>query len=147
MILLVLYLYQTLPQFIPKEVVNFQGNLLEKVVKELELSNPTTVPLSYSVSLEGPPDFNVPGIKHAFIITNFPIERIISIDPRGQKNLVIEFTGRFSKQVEARLTLYGKKKLGYSTQNSVMVFLLRSAVTQQKPLRVLDFQSKLYEHR
>lgn len=61
MLLLVLYLYQHLPQFIPKEVVNFQGNLLEKVVKELELSNPTAVPLSYSVSLEGPPDFNVPG--------------------------------------------------------------------------------------
>lgn len=41
LVLLVLYLYQTLPAFVPKATIEFSGRLADAVVKTIELTNPT----------------------------------------------------------------------------------------------------------
>ena len=59
LILFVAYLVDSLPGFIPKTTVEFEGRLNEPIVKNLELTNPSPRPLIYSVRIEGSPVTNL----------------------------------------------------------------------------------------
>lgn len=133
MVLFCTYLYHHLPQFIPRAVVEFKGNLQEKVVKEIELTNSTTAAVSYSVQLEGSTDFAL-------------TEHMLHLDPKSTKKFPVTFTSRFSKPAEARLTFTSRRKTG-SNQVSVMVFRLKSVVDRQKPLKIFDFELKVYHYQ
>lgn len=52
---------QTLPQFLPKTIIEFNPRLGEVQVKELELSNPSRKAIAYTAKLEGHADFSVDG--------------------------------------------------------------------------------------
>ena len=55
LVLFCTYLFNAMPGFIPKATVDFEGRLNDKVVKYIELSNPSNKPLTYSVRVEGTP--------------------------------------------------------------------------------------------
>lgn len=59
MLFLVAYLYNWLPQLIPKSTVEFAGKLQEEQVRVVEVSNPTKKVISYSARLQGHPDFHL----------------------------------------------------------------------------------------
>jgi hypothetical protein len=52
-------LYQGLPHYIPKAVIEFPAVLGDLVTKNIELSNPSKNPISYFVKLDGCPDFSI----------------------------------------------------------------------------------------
>ena len=59
MALLVLYLYQALPMYIPKATIEFTGRLNEPVTRNLELTNPSGRDVTYRVKLEADEAFAV----------------------------------------------------------------------------------------
>jgi hypothetical protein len=54
--LAVLFLYQQLPQLVPKAQIEFRGALGATVLKTIELKNPTRRPIMYHVSLDASPE-------------------------------------------------------------------------------------------
>jgi hypothetical protein len=46
-----------LPTYVPKALVEFDGQLNDAAVKHIELSNPSAKPLVYSVRVDGGPEF------------------------------------------------------------------------------------------
>ena len=60
LLFLVVYLYNWLPQLIPVSTVHFSGKLQEEQTRLVELSNPSNKALSYSIRLQGHPDFSIP---------------------------------------------------------------------------------------
>eukprot|EP00002_Diphylleia_rotans_P025649 TRINITY_DN5079_c0_g1_i5.p1 TRINITY_DN5079_c0_g1~~TRINITY_DN5079_c0_g1_i5.p1 ORF type:complete len:2913 (-),score=444.38 TRINITY_DN5079_c0_g1_i5:284-9022(-) len=130
MILLCLHLYQLLPQYAPKAVIEFQGRLHEKVVKQLELANPTSKAIQYQVKLDGSSDFTIE-------------QTSITIPPKSTITYPIHFTGRFSKEVRARLTL-SSRRVG-QIRGTTMVFDLKSSVQASKSFKSVSSESKLYD--
>ena len=59
MLLVVLYLYQNLPQYLSKTTIEFGGVLGPTVTKSIELRNPSKSSISYFVTIEGSPDFTI----------------------------------------------------------------------------------------
>jgi hypothetical protein len=58
MILFIMQLYISLPNYVPKGTpILFSCVLGEEVTKTIELNNPTAKPVSYWVKYEGSPDF------------------------------------------------------------------------------------------
>ena len=53
-LLAVLYLFQHLPQQVPRTEIEFKGALGATITKAIELKNPTKRAITYHVSLEGP---------------------------------------------------------------------------------------------
>lgn len=130
MLLLALYLYQTLPHYVPKTAVEFEARLGHKLSKRISLRNPSKQEITYDVALEGSKDFHVP--LHQ-----------VKLLPGDEQALPVELTARFSKPVEARLTLVARRDMG--AHAATMVFLLRSAVRDRVPLEVVRAESPTYE--
>eukprot|EP00798_Chlamydomonas_sp_ICE-L_P019408 gene19408-26066_t len=59
MLVLVAYLYQMLPQLVPKTTIDFYSRLGELAVKELELTNPSKKAISYLTKMDGFRDFSM----------------------------------------------------------------------------------------
>ena len=53
MLLVVLYLYQNLPQYLPRTSIEFAGVLGQTIVKSIELRNPSKSSIKYYVTIEG----------------------------------------------------------------------------------------------
>ena len=130
MLLFVLFLYQNLPQFIPKTEVEFFGTLGARVVKTIELRNPSKRLVNYRVYLEGSADFKIQ-CKH------------LRLDPHSSIAFPVEFVSRFSKPVAARLTFKAVRDGGATA--STMVFLLRSAVHSRRAVRTIKVDARCYE--
>jgi hypothetical protein len=60
LLLFSMYLYQSLPHYVPKTTLEFSGGLHTPLAKTLELSNPSKKPITYAVRLEGAPCFRLP---------------------------------------------------------------------------------------
>lgn len=106
MVLLCLYLYQTLPMYIPKTTIEFSGKLGETVLRTLELSNPSGREVNYRVKLEG---------DEAFAVS----QSTVTLPPKGTVEFPIEFTSRFSKPVGARLTFVARRE-GLSNPSTIV---------------------------
>ncbi|PRP78761.1 hypothetical protein PROFUN_00934 [Planoprotostelium fungivorum] len=130
MLLFVWYLFMHLPQFIPKSTIEFKGTLLEKLVKELELSNPTAAPVSYTVSVEGSNDFSIP-------------EHSIHLEPKDTKFFPVHFLSKLSRPSEGRLIFHARRK---GQTSFILTFNLRGTIDQQKPTKVVELECKLYDH-
>lgn len=132
MVLFCLSLYQGLPHYIPKTIIEFPCTLGETVIKNLELTNPSSKQITYWVKLEGCLDF----------VPTFPSE--FTIAPRGVAQFPIRFTSRLSSQVRATLRFTSRASEG-SAHAAAMVFTLISKVTTRKSEKTLNFEAHLYE--
>ena len=59
MLLYIVYLYQTLPQFIPVSTLEFSMLLGEEKIKSVELKNPSKKTIAYMARLEGDASFQI----------------------------------------------------------------------------------------
>ncbi|KAJ3162294.1 Cilia- and flagella-associated protein 47 [Geranomyces michiganensis] len=132
--LLTLFLYQTLPAFMPKGLVEFKCKLNEQVRRELELANPTSRMLTYVPELRGVGDFILPEAGSA--------GQAISIGPKSTQRLPVEFKSRFCRPAAGSLILRSKK-LGLNCA-SLLVFDLRSVVGDAVPSRVVKVEGVVY---
>ena len=130
MLLLVIYLYQNLPQYVPKTTIEFFGVLGERVVKNIELRNPAKKGISYWVTVEGSPDFKIE-------------KRQLLLDPGAIEAFPIEFISRFTKTVTGRLTFRAQRDGGVNA--ATMVFNLKSMVHSRKAVFTEQVKTITYE--
>ncbi|KNC96854.1 uncharacterized protein SPPG_07686 [Spizellomyces punctatus DAOM BR117] len=130
--LLTLFLYQILPNFIPKSLVEFHGALHEHITRDIELVNPTFRSLTYVPDLQGSDEFLLRDLTNG----------AISIGPKGTATLSIEFVSKFFRSVQGSLVLRSRR-MGLNS-GSVLVFELKSAVKEAAPKRVIKIDGVMY---
>lgn len=135
MLIFCMYLYQSLPQFIPKAVIEFQGTLNESQSKNIELSNPSAKPVMYNVVVEGCQDFLVG-------------ESQVQLEPKSRNTFPIEYFARFSQPQSARLMFVSTRDETDPNANALaaaMVFTLEASRSVRKPSKVIEHSSTLYQ--
>lgn len=90
LLLLALSLFEFIPQLVPKATIDFQSRLNGDVTRTVDLSNPTSRPVTYSVRVEGSQEFSV-------------LERSIFIKPKSRVNVPIKHIARFYKPARATI--------------------------------------------
>ena len=128
-LLLCLYLFNHLPQYIPKAEISFSCVLGDHAAKAIELKNPFKFELVYSVIIEGAPEFEA------------KVSEVI-IQPLGVARLEVLFQSRFSHPVEALLTL--KPQLSAHKNASTLVFRLCSDVHSRKSKKTIRCETTTY---
>ncbi|KDO33411.1 hypothetical protein SPRG_02218 [Saprolegnia parasitica CBS 223.65] len=132
-ILLVLHLYQNVPQFIPKTTIEFKGILGQTITKSIELKNPSKKTIVYDVFLEGQ-------------VREFSIyAHTLTLEPEKSATFAVDFKPKFTRTVTARLTFRSVRD-GPSCA-ATMVFVLESNIYSRKPVRVYQFETTLYERK
>jgi hypothetical protein len=127
--LAVLYLFQYLPQQVPRAEIEFKGALGQTVVKTIELKNPTKRPIMYRVTLEGADEFTI-------------ADTVFRLEPESQGNFNVTFTSRFSTPVYGRLTFRSRREGGVAA--AALVFVLKSLVTSRPPVQVVTCSTATY---
>ena len=114
MILFILHLYFTLPNYIPKgEPILFSCILGEECSKFIELSNPTTKQIAYWVLYEGHSDFQ---IENSYV----------QLNPKSITKFKISFNSRISNSLTGRI-IFTNQKIS-NIQAAALVFDLKSHV-------------------
>ncbi|XP_064926546.1 cilia- and flagella-associated protein 47 isoform X1 [Columba livia] len=133
MLILCVYLYESLPHYLPKKTIEFTGALHETVVKQVRLKNPSSKTLMYNAILLGrdADDFSLPK------------GNTFTIAPRRQTSINVEFTSRFLRPAEAVLLLISKSVGGIC--GATLTFSLKSEVKHIEPADVLKCKSPCYE--
>lgn len=127
--LLLTFLYETLPSFSPKVVVEFQGLLHQDITKQIELVNGSNKSITYLVSIQGSADFAVN-------------ETEVTLAPMSQHQLHIEFKSHFLKQCSAVLTLKSRK-MGCNV-SSIICYSLVSKIESNGPSEVFEVKAPIY---
>ncbi|XP_075769379.1 cilia- and flagella-associated protein 47 isoform X3 [Pelodiscus sinensis] len=133
MLMLCVYLYERLPQYLPKKTIEFTGALHATVVRQVRLKNPSLKPLVYSATIVG----------REFADFLLPKGNTVVIAPKSQININMEFTSRFLHPAEAVLLLVSKTVNGIG--GTSMTFSLKSKVTHIDPAGILKCKSPCYE--
>ena len=124
-------LYQTLPHYIPKAVIEFPAVLGDLVTKNIELSNPSKTTISYRVELlPARSDFSVE-------------QNEVRIEPGQSIPFPVRFKSRISKQVRGKV-IFTDKKEG-NVQAAAMVFELVSNVYERNSVEIIQKSTKLYK--
>lgn len=125
------YLFNALPQYIPKTSIKFKGKLLEKISKQIELSNPTKWPIDYTVSLDGSEEFKI-------------VDQKLHLEPKASGSFTIFVTPRFSKKIEGRCMFLSSRGGAFSA--ATMIFNLETDVEADSSIKTIDtFESPMYE--
>lgn len=96
-ILFLTYLFNVLPNYLPKENIVFECKVGDSISKKVTLTNPHLTLLTYNVKLDAGEDFSVN-------------ESQIKIEPKRTQDVVITFTGRISKPLTGKLIFKPKKE-------------------------------------
>lgn len=132
--LFVLSLYQGLPHYIPKAKIVFPCTLGEKVVKNIELTNPSAnKSVSYWVKLEGSPDYSIEGTE------------FITMLPNNSISFPVSFQSRVTNPPQiAKLSFTHRTQEG-STIASALVFQLISNVHSRVSQATYEIETPLYK--
>ncbi|NXP77336.1 CFA47 protein, partial [Ramphastos sulfuratus] len=103
------------------KTIEFTGALHATVVKQVRLKNPSTKALTYSAILVGrdADDFSLPK------------GNTITIAPKKQTTINVEFTSRFLRPAEAVLLLISKRVGGI--HGVTLTFFLKSEIKHIEP--------------
>ena len=96
-ILFLTYLFNVLPNYLPKESIVFECKIGDSVTKKITLHNPYLSLLTYNVKLDAGEDFSVK-------------ETQAKIEPKKEHDYFITFTGRISKPLIGKLIFKPKKE-------------------------------------
>lgn len=127
--LLLAFLYQVLPQFVPRMKIDVSGTLFEATAKRLELSNNTNRTAHYRAFLDGCSDFQI-GFSE------------LNIAPNAVAEFDVKFKARFLKSEHAILKLVSSRVAFGNT--SVVLFPLFATVSQTGPSKQFKISSPLY---
>lgn len=130
MLLFTVFLYNSLPQLIPKTTIDFTCMLGETVVKNIELTNPSNKTISYSARLEGCADFS---IEHS----------AVRLEPKSSVQLPVQLMPTSSNPTPCRLILSSLRE-GSGATATTLVFALNPVVLANKPIRSITFNTKCY---
>ena len=130
-LLLLLFLYQNLPYYIPRGTIEFHGTLHQKDTRYIELSNSTPKTISYTAEIEGSPEFALEEPTAA-----------IQVPPKSVIRVPIHFVGKFSRAVNGKLTLRSRK-MGLN-EGSVLAFALSATVEPAPPTKLMKVEAPMY---
>ncbi|CAE7260414.1 CFAP47 [Symbiodinium sp. CCMP2456] len=132
MLLFAMFLFQNLPNYVPKTTIVFSTMLGVNMTKNIELTNPSKKAITYLVQLVGSSgnDFAVK-------------EDTIKLEPRQTFSYPVEYCSRFSRLVEDKI-MFTSKREG-NVHAAAMVFKLRSRCTGRKPRKTINVSAVLYE--
>ncbi|NWS75296.1 CFA47 protein, partial [Crotophaga sulcirostris] len=113
--------------------IEFTGALHATVAKQVRLKNPSSKALMYNAILIGrdADDFSVPEGD------------TVTIAPRRQTSISVEFTSHFLRPAEAVLLLISKRVGGIG--GATLAFSLKSEVKHIEPAHILKCKSPCYE--
>ncbi|XP_074672980.1 cilia- and flagella-associated protein 47 [Strix aluco] len=133
MLILCVYLYESLPHYLPKNTIEFTGAFHATVVKQVRLTNPSSKTLVYNAILVGrdADDFSLPK------------GNTVTIAPKRKTSINVEFTSRFLRPAEAVLLLISKSVGGIA--GATLTFSLKSEVNHIEPADILKCKSPCYE--
>merc|ERR1719399_485822 len=130
-LLLVLFLFQNLPHYVPKTTIVFATQLNQPLMKHIELTNPSKKqPITYYCKLEGSSDFSMKADT-------------IVLEPRQTASFPLEFASRFTRPVHAQVVFTSRRQ--GNAHAAAMVFKLKSQCTGRKPLKTFKVPAPLYE--
>ncbi|CAE7358857.1 CFAP47 [Symbiodinium natans] len=132
MLLFAMFLFQNLPNYVPKTTIVFSTMLGVNMTKNIELTNPSKKAITYLVQLVGSSG------------SDFAIkEDTIKLEPRQTFSYPVEYCSRFSRLVEDKI-MFTSKREG-NVHAAAMVFKLRSRCTGRKPRKTINVSAVLYE--
>ena len=131
MLLYCVYLYQTLPQFIPVSTLEFSTLLGEEKVKSIELKNPSKKTIAYMARLEGDSSFQ---IQHSNI----------RLEPGETIQIPVKVTQSIAKPVYSNLILASRRD--GNAYASTLVFTLKTSVRTRAPLKTIEAKTLLYKN-
>ena len=135
MLLLVAYLFNKLPNYVPSATIEFAGPLHTAVSKQIKISNPISKNIFYEALIIGPNREN-------FFLSK---GKELTISSRGRANLTVDFSSDNLKPAVAYLILAGRKN--GSVAADPLVFNLKANVIELTAKKVVKFQSALYKQR
>lgn len=130
-LILVLHLFNQIPNYMPKGTEVFSCVLGKDLTKTLTLSNKTNRPISYWVKLEKDEDFKLEGGD------------MIKLEPIQSVNYKIKFSSRISLPVSDRITFMPKRDNNNFT--AAIVYDLKSDIKGRESVNVQQIDGKLYE--
>lgn len=133
-LLFVLALYQGLPHYIPKAKIVFPCTLGEKVVKNIELTNPSAnKSVSYWVKLEGSADYSVDGTEY------------ITLSPNSSVSFPVSFQSRVTNPPQTAKLSFTHRPFEGSAIASALVFQLVSNVHSRVSQATYEIETPLYK--
>ena len=132
MLLFILHLYVYLPFYVPKQdPVVFKCILGEEVVRTIELTNPSSKPVTYMVKYEGSEDFKMLG------------DNKFRIEPKDVYKYQVKFVSRLSAPVKGKIMFINVKE--NSLTAAALVFELKSEIVGRTSDRIWNISGILYE--
>ncbi|XP_069613759.1 cilia- and flagella-associated protein 47 [Ranitomeya imitator] len=133
MLMLCVYLHEKLPFYVPKKTITFDGALHQTISRQVRLKNPSSKPLVYQATVVGRElaDFSLPK------------GNMITIAPKSQVDVTIEYKSRFLHPAEATILLVSKPSCGAG--GTTLSFSLQSRLTDLSPTAQLKQESPCYE--
>ena len=130
LILFSLDLFNVLPSFIPRALIEFDGELNDTVTKHIELANPSSKPLIYTIRIDGSAEFKA--------------ENKLKLGPREKILFPVSSHHQFRRDAEAQIFFVSERSsAGAAGVN--LVFNLRSVVKTYKRNEVFKRTTRLYE--
>jgi hypothetical protein len=139
--LLVLFLYQTLPQFVSCTAVEFAGPLHEKIVRSIDIFNQGSHMILYSADLDKS-DFKIKMADGASSAGTRHESQSIQVSAKSSQKLTIEFQSKFTDSCHERMLLKSLKMgLNY---NSVYAFDFMGTVSSSEDKKTISMEAKIY---
>uniref|UniRef100_A0A0G4F070 Calponin-homology (CH) domain-containing protein n=1 Tax=Chromera velia CCMP2878 TaxID=1169474 RepID=A0A0G4F070_9ALVE len=140
-----IFLFQTLPQYIPRTTLTFATALGVRQTKLIDLTNPSRKRIVYRVQIEGGADFTLYLADKGDKSKTQPLNPgdSVALEARETRQVHVEFNARFSKPSEAKL-LFTSKREG-AVQATALVFRLSPTITSKRPLKRFTATTCLYE--
>ncbi|KAL1021786.1 hypothetical protein UPYG_G00017930 [Umbra pygmaea] len=133
MLMLCVYLYERLPQYIPRTSITLSGSLHHTFTKQVRLKSSCSRPVVYHASIMG---------KESHLFT-LPQGASITIPPKGRGVAVtVQYTCNFLRPVEAVLLLTSGSAAG--PPGVTLAFSIQTQVTQVNPNGVVKCTSPCY---
>lgn len=133
MLLFCTYLFQILPQYIPKNTLEFVGNLSQTITKKVKLSNPSGKAVHYIAAIVG-------GDAENF---SLPEGNSVTIQPNRSVHLPIVFYNKFLRSNYTTLILAGRH-FGTGVGEN-MSFSLKTETANLIPQNVQTAETHCYE--
>ncbi|XP_056412134.1 cilia- and flagella-associated protein 47 isoform X3 [Hyla sarda] len=133
MLMLCVYLHEKLSLYVPKKTIHFDGALHQTISRQVRLKNSSSKPLVYQATIVGreSADFSLPK------------GNTITIAPKSQVDVTVEYKSRFLHPAEATMLLVSKPSSGAG--GTTLSFSLASRLTDLVPTVQVKQETPCYE--
>ncbi|XP_042173920.1 cilia- and flagella-associated protein 47-like [Oncorhynchus tshawytscha] len=136
MLMLCVYLYEKLPQYLPRRTITLSGSLHHTFTKQVRLKSPSSRTMFYHASIVGKE-------AHHF---SLPQGASITIPPKGRcVEVTVQYSCSFLRPMEAVLLLTSRSASSASPSGATLAFSLKTQVTHITPSGIVKCKSPCYQ--